>query len=260
MFLNVLKSLIILTISGGAVIAQDNSDTQRTNKVTHYYVPLLENDPPNKRNCHSIEGVCKYISGGEKYIYNYTGEDAPNGSVFVEYAKRHSKLVSEAVCKHGKGYGIDTNCTHPCRSLAASTKHHRRGELLFFEELVGVECGSGKSAMIHDGYAFVNDTGSPRHFNRTGRFDFFWGDCNSFNNDAVCLDGNALKIDRELDGAEYRLIWSPHLPERNKDIMKSVEKSVREEASKREDGEAARNFRFEDFLEGNRHYKPFDAD
>ena len=247
--------LLAALLIAGPSSAQDGTKVFKTNKVTHYYVPLLGSSPPNKRNCHTIEGVCKYLIDGKAYIYNYTGESAPGGAAFAAYAKDHDALVSEALCKHGKGYGINSNCTHPCRSLAASTTHHTRGELLFFPKLVGVACGSGNSTITHDGYMLVNDTGAKRHFNRTGRFDFFWGDCNSFNQNAVCLDGNALAIDRDLDNAEYRLIWTPEAPDTNRDVARSFSATVRAEALKRGDGPEAIKFDIEEFLPGGRHHR-----
>ena len=247
--------VIALTAFSTQSLSQSSSVKLKTNKVTHYYVPLLGSASPNKRNCHSIEGVCKYLVDGSMHIYNYTGASVSDAG-FEAYARSNDVPVADALCKHGKGYGKKTNCTHPCRSLAASTKHHSGGELLFFPKLVGVACGTGTSSIIHDGFMFVNDTGSPRHFNKTGRFDFFWGDCSSFNSNAVCLDGNALKIDRMLDNADYEVIWKPEAPDTNRSAAEMFTLTVQAEAVKRDDGPEAVKFDLMDFLPGKRHHRP----
>lgn len=250
---------VAVFLSGCAINLPSNPSfisKSNTNKATVYYVPLLKNRTPNKRNCHNIEGVCKYASGGKDYIYNFTGRRAPGGAAFAKYAAEHHVELSKAVCRSGKARW-KTNCTHPCRSLAASLRHHRRGELLFIPELVGVNCGSNKSTIVHDGYVFINDTGAVKHFNKKGRFDFFWGDCNKFTRNAVCADSTSPKIDRILDKTEYRLIWSPHRPQKNKQLMKRVERKIRLEARRRGDGVAATSFSFSDFQKGGKHYARF---
>lgn len=227
------------------------SSTYRTDEVTHYYVPLLGDNPPRKSPCHTIEGVCKFNFEGIERIYYFTGRAAPAGEAFAAYAIKNSEIVEGSACEYGiaKYRG---NCTHPCRSLAASLRHHERGQLLFFPALVGKSCGVGESTITHDGYMFVNDTGAPSKFNKFGRFDFFWGDCTNFSN-GVCRNGNATFFDRTLDGAEFTIVWTPSQPETNRGAMERFSSQLRLEAKARNDGYEAVRANLSDFIPGGRH-------
>lgn len=197
---------------------------RRTTKVTHYYVPLLKSF--NKQTCHNMEGVCRFWKNGEEWIANYGHPSIP---------------LREAWCKNGKGYGLTENCTHPCRSLAADPDYHRGGEIIFFPELVGMKCGTGKNAMIHDGFMIVNDTGANKHFNHEGRFDFFWGECRE-KRDGICRDPGAIQISQKLSRSTYCRAWRPADPLANADIKLAFSNAVRTEAIARGDGNAAISF------------------
>lgn len=195
-----------------------------TRRVTVYYVPLLKKF--NAGPCHRMEGVCRFWKDGREYIANYGKPSVP---------------LSAAFCKNGIGYGLTRNCTHPCRSLAASTRHHRGGEVIFFPDLVGKSCGTGKNKMVHDGFMVVNDTGHPKHFNAEGRFDFFWGECRRFRN-GVCLDAGAREMSAILSGGRFCRAWRPHDPFHNSRLKTAVMNAVRTEAIVRGDIKAAAVF------------------
>jgi hypothetical protein len=203
---------------------------RRTTSVTHYYVPLLKNY--SSFECSQMEGVCRYWVNNVEYIAN-------SGMPSVPLAK--------AECKNGVGYGRTWNCTHPCRSLAANPKFHRPGEIIFFPALVGKSCGSGQNAMIHDGFMVVNDTGSPAHFNREGRFDFFWGECKNSHN-GMCMDSGAIQISTLLSDSPYCRVWRPADPTYNEGIKIAFQTAVRTEALDRNDNRMAAAFDLDNFL------------
>lgn len=256
---------------------------KKTTQVTHYYIPVLGRQSPHPIKCHNMEGVCKYIYDGEEYIYNYTpykGKTtwakisaqlrseyyAKNGKPnkkkgrkkytpsFTKYATERHERLRDARCKFGIGYGARDNCTHPCRSLAASRKDHEAGQVLYFPELVGKRCGSGSSAMIHDGFMVITDTGSPKKFNHEGRFDFFWGDCKRYNKSSQCLEGNATKFSRILSGGEYCEAWSPRDPLHNEDLALELTNKIRQEAINRNDYRSAASFSLDQFVRGGNLY------
>ncbi len=189
--------------------------------VTHYYIPVLKNF--SKSHCHNMEGVCFFQKQGETWLANYGHRSTP---------------LRKAFCKNGIGYGLTENCTHPCRTLAAATSKHRGGEIIFFPELVGKRCGTGKNAMIHDGFMVVNDTGAVRFFNQEGRFAFFWGECRKFKN-GVCRDPGALEISRILSRSKFCRAWTPQDSSFNTDIQLAMQNAVRSEALIRGDDNAA---------------------
>lgn len=191
-----------------------------TNMVTHYYVPEMNHF--NEFTCHQMEGTCHFKQKGEWYIANYGKKSMP---------------LRDARCKSGYGYGLPTNCVHPCRTLAANKRFHKPGEVIFFPNLVGMKCGTGKNAMIHDGFMVVNDTGSPTHFNREGRFDFFWGECKKFGN-GLCYDGG-IPISQSLSTSRYCRVWRTQDPTRNVDAKLKVYAAINQEARQGDDGNAS---------------------
>jgi hypothetical protein len=192
----------------------------RTNVVTHYYVPRM--DHFSEFTCHQMEGTCHFKQKGTWYIANYGKKSMP---------------LRDARCKSGYGYGLPTNCVHPCRTLAASKRFHKPGEVIFFPNLVGMKCGTGKNAMIHDGFMVVNDTGSPKHFNREGRFDFFWGECHKFGN-GLCFDGG-IAISQALSTSRYCRVWRTQDPTHNVDAKVKVYAAINQEARQGDDGNAS---------------------
>lgn len=203
---------------------------RRTTTVTHYYVPLLKSY--SAFECNQMEGVCRYWVNNVEYIANSGMPSVP---------------LEKAECKNGVGYGRTWNCTHPCRSLAADPKIHRPGEIIFFPALVGKKCGTGKNAMIHDGFMVVNDTGSPTHFNHEGRFDFFWGECKSSRN-GMCNDPGAIQISTLLSDSSYCRAWRPADPDYNEGIKVAFQDSMRSEAVARGDNRMAANFDLDNFV------------
>lgn len=155
--------------------------------------------------------------------------------------------LEKAECKNGVGYGRTWNCTHPCRSLAANPKYHRPGEIIFFPALVGKTCGAGKNAMIHDGFMVVNDTGSSTHFNREGRFDFFWGECRNSHN-GMCMDPGAIQISTLLSDSPYCRAWRPGDPNYNEGIKIVFQDAVRAQAFASDDNRMAAGFDLDAFL------------
>lgn len=195
-----------------------------TKEVTHYMVPLLEGY--SRKTCDLMEGTCIYKKKGASYLHNYGYED---------------ELLTSARCKNG--YGNRRNCLNPCRTVAASMKHHKFGQVLFLKELVGKRCGNLQRdgfEMIHDGFVVVGDTGSPRYFNATGRLDFFWGRCASRRN-GICLEG-AQPISAAVTRSSYCTVWDPADPTRNQDIKDAFVSTVRIEALQRGDFGAAEEF------------------
>lgn len=196
----------------------------KSKQVTHYMVPLL--NKYNKRICDQLEGSCIYQKKAKPYLHNFGYKD---------------QLLADARCKNG--YGNMKNCLHPCRVVAASMAHHRFGQILFLKELVGKKCGNLERdgyEITHDGYVVVYDTGSPVHFNKTGRFDFFWGRCKTENN-GVCPEG-AEDISSATTNSDYCVVWDPSAPQNNVAIKAAVTAKVKAEALARGDLEAAAEF------------------
>lgn len=198
--------------------------TYTTKKVTHYYVPLLTKF--DHFTCNKMEGTCIYKKKGESWLHNYGKKD---------------QRLSEAACKNG--YGNKNDCLHPCRVLAASMVHHRYGQVLYFPKLVGMKCGNKERdgfEMIHDGYMVVLDTGSPKHFNAPGRFDFFWGRCRD-RSKGICLEG-AFPVSDALSESSYCVAWDPNNPQKNDLLKLEFVIKVRNEALARGDNQQAASF------------------
>jgi hypothetical protein len=186
-------------------------------KVTHYYVPLLKSF--NAFVCNKMEGTCIYEKAGVQWLHNYGYKD--------------QKLASSP-CKNG--FGNKKDCIHPCRVLAASMSHHRYGEIIYFPELVGKRCGNQARdglEIVHDGYMVVLDTGSPKHFNAQGRFDFFWGRCKD-RVSGICKEG-ALPVSDTLTNSPYCIAWDPGDALKNEIVKITFVNSVRNEAIARGD-------------------------
>ncbi len=196
----------------------------KTNLVTHYMIPLLENY--DHFVCDQLEGTCIYKKDGVEWLHNFGYTDEP---------------LSQARCKNG--YGNQQNCLHPCRVLAASMKHHTFGQIIFMKELVGQRCGNlarDGFEMIHDGYVVVFDTGSPRHFNKKGRFDFFWGRCKD-DRGGECFEGG-VEITAATSYGNYCIAWDPKKPKTNVAIKNAFTKMIRTEATLRRDYNASSEF------------------
>ncbi len=200
--------------------------------VSHYYVPLLEQY--DDFTCNKMEGTCIYKKNGVPWLHNYGYEDQP-----LELAR----------CKNG--YGNVQNCLNPCRTVAASTRHHSSGEVFFIKELVGKKCGNPRDGteMVHDGFVVVGDTGSPKHFNAPGRFDFFWGRCQN-KRDGVCFEGAQL-ISEGVSKTPYCMVWNPADPLKNEDIKLEFINKVKSEAIRRGDTGAADDFDLDKGFPGN---------
>lgn len=198
----------------------DNVD-HKTKQVTHYMVPLLEKY--DDFVCNKMEGTCIYKKNGVQYLHSFGFSDVP---------------LSQARCKNG--YGNRSNCLHPCRTIAASMKHHRFGQIVYIPSLVGYRCGNKVRdgyEMIHDGFVMVGDTGSPKHFNALGRFDFFWGRCKN-RSSGQCLEG-AVSISRGTSQKPYCIVWDPNKPNTNKALRRQFIAVVKREARTRGDHGAA---------------------
>lgn len=199
--------------------------TESTTKlVTHYYVPLLKKY--DHKICELMEGTCIFLKNGVRYLHNYG------------YPQQK---LSEARCKNG--YGNTRNCLNPCRTLAASTVHHKSGQVVYIPELVGKKCGNLSRdgfEMIHDGFMVIGDTGSPRHFNAQGRFDFFWGRCEKTKNHE-CKEGPTA-ISAAITSSPYCTVWNPADPTVNQDVKSAFVSKVKSEALTRGDVGAADDF------------------
>ena len=132
-------------------------------------------------------------------------------------------------------------CLHPCRTLAADPRYYRPGEILFFKNLVGLKCGSGRNQMIHDGFMVVTDNGNPEAINIEGRFGTFWGRCKQEQN-GFCLDDGAIAMDFALTFSEYCRAWRPQDPFEHSDLKLAIYNRVRREAIRRGDSRAAMSF------------------
>ncbi|MGZ3723683.1 MAG: hypothetical protein ACXVA9_12160 [Bdellovibrionales bacterium] len=198
--------------------------TLKTKEVTHYMIPLL--DSYQDRVCNVIEGTCIYGKNGVDYLHNVGYPDI---------------LLANAHCKNG--WGNKHNCLHPCRTLAASMKHHQFGQIVFMKELVGQKCGNLKRdgfEMIHDGYMVVLDTGSPVHFNAVGRFDFFWGRCKN-QKGGECFEG-AIPISSATTKTDFCTVWDPRNPKVNENIKNALVSQIKAEDHARGDIGAADDF------------------
>lgn len=200
-----------------------------TKLVTHYYVPLL--DSYSHFTCDKMEGSCIYNKKKDQWLHNFGYTD---------------QLLSEARCKNG--YGNKQNCLNPCRTVAASMRFHRVGEVHFIPSLVGKKCGSARDGteMVHDGYVVVADTGAPSHFNEPGRFDFFWGRCKD-KSQGVCREG-AETLSRAATSSPYCMVWNPADPLKNVEIKVDFQNHVIQEAIDRGDQGAAVDFDLDKYV------------
>lgn len=222
--LSSIVSLFFLVSLSSAQSPCLDSPMSKANVVTHYMIPLFETY--NRFHCDQLEGTCIYKKNGVEMLHNYGYKD---------------QVLADARCKNG--YGNMNNCLHPCRVVAASMKHHRFGQILYLPALVGQRCGNGPRdgyEMVHDGYVVVMDTGSPRYFNKLGRFDFFWGRCKD-NRNGICWEG-AQDISTVTTQGPYCVVWDPRQPLKNEISRISFENLVRSEAVMRGDHLAASDF------------------
>ncbi len=153
--------------------------------------------------------------------------------------------VGDYRCKNGFAYfgqpAMAGTCLHPCRALAADPRYHRPGEVIFFKNLVGLTCGTGRDKMVHDGFMVVTDNGNPDAINIEGRFGLFWGKCTVEQN-GFCLDEGAIALDFALTFSPYCRAWRPADPLHNDHIKLALYNTVRREAVRRGDNHAASKF------------------
>lgn len=196
----------------------------KANLVTHYMIPLL--DSYDHYICDQLEGTCIYNKNNVPWLHNFGYKDEP---------------LSKARCKNG--YGNKQNCLHPCRVLAASMKHHNFGQIIYIKDLVGKKCGNAERdgyEMIHDGYVVVYDTGSPKHFNKKGRFDFFWGRCRD-DRGGQCFEGG-VQVSAAATNSDYCIAWDPKKPKTNAVLKDTFTQVIKTEATLRRDYSAASEF------------------
>lgn len=195
----------------------------KTKEVTHYMIPLLNSY--SHRICDQIEGTCIYKKDGVPWLHNFGYADTS---------------LAEARCKNG--YGNQSNCLNPCRTVAASMKFHDYGQIVFIKSLVGQKCGTRRDGPVitHDGYVVVADTGSPKYFHELGRFDFFWGRCAKMKN-GECLEG-ATTISATISDTDACIVWDPKDPNTNADLKNAFTSKVKNEALQRGDPGASQDF------------------
>lgn len=159
--------------------------------------------------------------------------------------------ISGYRCRNGLGYygqpAMAGTCLHPCRTVAADPRFYRPGEILFFKNLVGLKCGSGRNQMIHDGFVVVADNGNPEAINIEGRFGIFWGRCQTEQN-GFCLDDGAIAMDFALTFSPYCRAWRPQDPLHHDDIKLAIYNQVRSEAVRRGDNHAASSFDLDNWI------------
>src|SRR5438046_99044 len=97
--LPLLISIVSTVHAASTPINPNCQDALKTKQVTHYMIPLLKSY--NHKICDTIEGTCIYDKNGTQYMHNYGKSDQP---------------LSQERCKNG--YGNQSNCLHPCRTLA----------------------------------------------------------------------------------------------------------------------------------------------
>lgn len=185
--------------------------------------------------------VCtRGIYGGEKQAASVT-----------HYYIAPGTQISDYRCKNGFAYfgqpAMAGTCLHPCRALAADPRYHRPGEVIFFKNLVGLTCGSGRDRMVHDGFMVVTDNGNPDAINVEGRFGLFWGACTVEQN-GFCMDEGAIALDFALTFSSYCRAWRPNDPLFHDDIKLAVYNTVRSEAVRRGDNHAASKFDLDSFV------------
>ena len=198
-----------------------NGSSMQTKDITHYMIPLLR--AYSTSICDTMEGTCIYMKQNVPYMHNYGYTDEP---------------LAQERCKNG--YGNRQNCLHPCRTLAASMKYYQPGQIVFIKDLVGKKCGNLQRdgfELVHDGYMMIGDTGSPKYFHSTGRFDFFWGRCQNMKS-GECLEG-AIPISDATTNTPFCTVWDPSHPEVNRALHDAFLKKVQSEDMERGDPGAA---------------------
>ncbi len=178
------------------------------------------------------------------------GGEKQAASVTHYYIAPGTKVGDER-CKNGLAYygqpAMAGTCLHPCRALAADPRYHRPGEVIFFKNLVGMTCGTGRDKMIHDGFMVVTDNGNPDAINIEGRFGLFWGRCTAEQN-GFCMDEGAIALDFTLTFSPYCRAWRPNDPLYHDNIKLAVYNAVRSEAARRGDHLAASKFDLDSFV------------
>ncbi len=107
----------------------------------------------------TMEGSCQIARGSQLRSFNYDGQ-ANGHSVFFE--------IKPGECVYG--YGVQSSCLDPFFTVAADTRFHKAGEVLYVPKIAGVMLPNGSR---HSGYFIVRDQGG--RIKGQHRFDFFSG-------------------------------------------------------------------------------------
>lgn len=225
-----------VTVSGSAIVREGGPAAAPA--VTR---PVIRRSSPRSARSGDIGAVCtRGQFGGEKQAASVTHYYISPGAKVGDYR-----------CKNGLAYfgqpAMAGTCLHPCRSLAADPRYHRPGEVIFFKNLVGLSCGTGRDKMVHDGFMVVTDNGNPDAINIEGRFGLFWGQCTVEQN-GFCMDEGAIALDFALTFSPYCRAWRPNDPLYHDNIKLAVYNTVRSEAVRRGDNMAASKFDLDSFV------------
>ncbi len=171
---------------------------------------LVKVDCDLKKNC-LMQGVCILDhKDGQRIGYNFIKFNKKVN----KYRNKSGRLITKVV-KHSVfaafdnsrcpfGYGVWSKehqtsiCMDPFRSVAADTKFHKAGDVLFFPALRGLIL---PDKSVHNGFMTVRSSGG--RILGAHRFDFYTGICEKSHNKRLLCEDYGPKFFAEIGLAEY---------------------------------------------------------
>ena len=150
-----------------------------------------------KKNC-LMQGVCILDHrDGRRVGYNF---------IKFRYTPTQKQSVFAAFdnerCPFGYGIWSEEHqtsiCMDPFRSVAADTKYHKAGDVLFFPALRGLVL---PDKSVHNGFMTVRSAGG--RIKGQHRFDFYTGICNKSHNKKLLCQDYGPKFFREIGFGGY---------------------------------------------------------
>ncbi len=163
-----------------------------------------------KKNC-LMQGVCILDhKNGKRIGYNFikfkthTNKFRTKSGKLVINTVRQSIFAAFDNARCPFGYGVWSKehqtsiCMDPFRSVAADTKFHAAGDVLFFPALKGLVL---PDQSVHNGFMTVRSSGG--RIIGAHRFDFYTGICKKSHNKRLLCDDYGPKFFAEIGLAEY---------------------------------------------------------
>lgn len=176
---------------------------------------LVKVDCDLKKNC-LMQGVCILDhKDGRRIGYNFIKFRHIQNYDSLDRASEYPEKIQESIVKESVfaafdndrcpfGYGIWSEehqtsiCMDPFRSVAADTKYHKAGDVLFFPALRGLVL---PDKSVHNGFMTVRSAGG--RIKGPHRFDFYTGICTKNHSKKLLCEDEGPKVFSQLGFGSY---------------------------------------------------------